>query len=529
MASAIAFGFVHQCRNIAPRNTKVLACAFSNVGADNLAEACLQLGLKVVRVGKASAVSKSLWSHTLDAAIDADPAAQRALENAAAATGQLNRIAQKKNRNKDSVLSEQTKRDVATAAVKASIQACNVAATKALRDADVIVSTSTGAADPRLMAACGIVNTDAMEQDGRLMTTSAGDGPSNGERTFAPDGMPPLSLPFVLVDEACQSVEPATLVPIVSSNSCRSVVLLGDPCQLPPTVKSSPTSPLTLSLMERLAAALPQPVIVTAQNDQSDKDDTFLNAKATRQAVSLLRVLDSDQPNVSYRKKFAGSLLLSVQYRMHPSISAFSSAVFYDSLLSTPAFLSEFRKFPSLDSLKSASSHNVRFVNVGGRSNERRGSRSKVFGPVPDLSATSYSNKMEAERVIVLVKELLEHDDEKTLGVVTPYTGQVEHIKQLMNADEEYQKLVENLDEPIEVKSVDGYQGRERDVIIFSAVRSNRNGNIGFLTDWRRMNVALTRAKNALIVCGDLETLEEGDKHWAAFGKWCRSVKCIVE
>jgi hypothetical protein len=506
----------------------------------------LKLGLKVIRVGKPSAVSKSLWDYTLDAAIDADPNAQKALQNAATATSQLNRVKrQQKSKNEESVLSEQSKRVAATAAVKASIQAANVAATKALREADVIISTSTGAADPRLMAACGIVSKDDTEKKyGRLnespknpkLDVRAGDI-LNGSRTLAPDGMAPLSLPFVLVDEACQSVEPATLVPMIASNSCRSLVLLGDPCQLPATVRSSPTSPLAISLMERLAATLPQPVIMTAQNDRTEKDTTFLNAKPTKQVLSLLRAMDRDEPKVSYRKRFAGSLLLSVQYRMHPSISAFSSAVFYDSLLSTPAFLNDFRKFPKLKSLATSEDdnlHNVRFVNIPGRCNERRGTANKiertVFGAglVSD-AATSYSNELEAERVLTFVKEMLHYDSHKTIGVVTPYNGQVEIIKKLMEEDAEYQTLAANLEEAIEVKSVDGYQGRERDVIIFSAVRSNRSGNIGFLTDWRRMNVALTRAKDALIVVGDLETLEEGDKHWAAFGKWCRGIKCTVE
>ena len=214
VAAAIAFGFVHQCRTIAPRNTKVLACAFSNVGADNLAESMLKLGLKVVRIGKASGVSQQLWNHTLDAAIDADPKAQRALQQAAAATAQLSRVTQKSNANKnhDSILSDQSKRALATAAVKASIQACNVAATKALRDADVIVTTSTGAADPRLLAACGIVSDDdAAESDGKWkdstkkpkVSTKQSEVPTGG-RALAPDGLAPLSLPFVLVDEACQ-------------------------------------------------------------------------------------------------------------------------------------------------------------------------------------------------------------------------------------------------------------------------------------------------------------------------------------
>lgn len=117
---------MHQCTNISG-NTKVLACAFSNVGADNLAEQLLRLGLKVVCVGKPSAVAKSLWDHTLDAAIDKDPAAQKALKNAAWAASQLTK---KRPKNKGggkaakggSFISERSKREVTTAAVKASLQ-----------------------------------------------------------------------------------------------------------------------------------------------------------------------------------------------------------------------------------------------------------------------------------------------------------------------------------------------------------------------------------------------------------------------
>jgi superfamily I DNA and/or RNA helicase len=100
----------------------------------------------------------------------------------------------------------------------------------------------------------------------------------------------------------------------------------------------------------------------------------------------------------------------------------------------------------------------------------------------------------------------------------------------MIAGDEELRTLAAgNNTATIEVKSVDGYQGRERDVIIFSAVRSNRRGNLGFLTDWRRLNVAMTRARNALLVVGDMETLMEGDKHWAAFGKWCQGVRCVID
>lgn len=121
-AGSIAFGFVHQCRNISP-HCKVLATAFSNVGADNLAEKFLSLGLKVVRVGKPSGISESLWAHTLDAAIEKDSMAQKALEDAARITAKVKRsVDDSKRQNKGSLLAQRAKRDEATTAVKASIQ-----------------------------------------------------------------------------------------------------------------------------------------------------------------------------------------------------------------------------------------------------------------------------------------------------------------------------------------------------------------------------------------------------------------------
>lgn len=426
-----------------------------------------------------------------------------------------------------------------------------------MREADVIITTSTGASDPRLLAACGIVSSED-EVMSRSSSASNKYNPLLNSRTQglsfqqgrvnAPDDLPPLSAPFVIVDEACQSVEPATLVPVTSTNSCRSLVLLGDPCQLPATIRADSSSPLAVSLMERLAASLSAPVIVTAHADHSDKDETFLSSKPTRQAVSLFRERDrqSQRSQVSYRKRFNGSILLSVQYRMHPSISAFSSALFYDGLLSTPAFMAEQRSFPEVLHVHLPSENpvvGVRFVHVGGHGNERLGSRRKGAKTsfVPSVSSvaspqqqTSYWNEEEALQVMSVIKVMLRAHGTETpyplsIAIVTPYNGQVELIKSLMAIDDEYRSLSARLPSEVEVKSVDGYQGRERDVIIFSAVRSNREGKVGFLSDWRRMNVALTRARSALVVIGDLDTLSEGDSHWAAFGKWCQGMKCIVE
>ena len=115
---------MHQCRSLSP-HCKVLATAFSNVGADNLAEKFLALGLKVVRVGKPSGVSESLWGYTLDAAIERDPNAKKALEDAARITAKVIKglhDGDSRRTNKGSISAERAKRDAATDAVKASIQ-----------------------------------------------------------------------------------------------------------------------------------------------------------------------------------------------------------------------------------------------------------------------------------------------------------------------------------------------------------------------------------------------------------------------
>mmetsp|Transcript_4613 Transcript_4613/g.6660 ORF Transcript_4613/g.6660 Transcript_4613/m.6660 type:complete len:991 (+) Transcript_4613:232-3204(+) len=536
VGASIAFGFVHQCRNIASENTKVLACAFSNVGADNLAERLVSFGLKVVRIGKAStAISPSLWNSTLDAAIDADPVVRRALEKAATATAQLKRSTE------SGMLSDASKRAAATAAVKASIQACNVAATKAFREADVIVSTCSGAADPRLLAACGVYNEEDDEAEETKQLSR------QGYRQFAPDGKAPMSLPFVIVDEACQSVEPATLIPLVATNSCRSLVLLGDPCQLPPTVLASKygqSNPLSVSLMERLSTCLPQPGLLRATNHDSsintEKDLSHLNAKPTQQALSLFRLRQQKQGNsifndsssIIYRKRFPGAMLLSVQYRMHPSIAAFSSAIFYDSMLSTPIFLKDYRRFRFPAALSGDNNApldwNVRFVHVGGRCNECQGSNQFAATSIIEKDK-SYSNQLEADQVLQIVKQLLEKDSGRlqrdapfSIGIVTPYKAQVKLIQGLLK--------VQKLDHTVEVNSVDGYQGRERDIIIASMVRSNRRGSIGFLKDWRRLNVAWTRAKYGLIMVGDSDTLSQSENpYWNAVVKFCEATNSMVK
>jgi regulator of nonsense transcripts 1 len=289
--------------------------------------------------------------------------------------------------------------------------------------------------------------------------------------------------------------------------------------------------------MERLAADLPHPSVPSIGDQGTVKDASYLNMKAIKQAKSLIRSREARESErgqgPSYRKRYGGSLLLSVQYRMHPSIAAFPSAIFYDGQLATPDFMACNRQFPRVLVPKMPCEDSnlcVRLVDVGGKGNERQGMPSRftrtVFGSTQKASSledqTTYWNELEAEKVVSIVRDVAEDNSRevKNIGIVTPYSGQVQLIKSMIAGDSELREALGRNPVSIEVKSVDGYQGRERDLIIFSAVRSNRQGRIGFLQDWRRMNVALTRAKSGLVVVGDFETLAEADMHWDAFFKW---------
>ena len=130
---------------------------------------------------------------------------------------------------------------------------------------------------------------------------------------------------------------------------------------------------------------------------------------------------------------------------------------------------------------------------------------------IEEESGSSRSNMDEAAIVIKIVNDLLVPGDiqPEDIGVISPYAGQVRLIRSMTNDE------IDGL----EIKSVDGYQGREKEVIVLSTVRANENGTVGFLSDFRRLNVALTRAKRGLIVVGDDRTLRN-DPTWASWLDW---------
>lgn len=259
--------------------------------------------------------------------------------------------------------------------------------------------------------------------------------------------------PAVLIDEASQATELATLIPLM--RSCQQLVLVGDHCQLPPTIISE-----------------------IAGNDGLD--------------VSLFDRLV--QEGVT-------PYLLDTQYRMHPAISEFPSDCFYggniaDGITSADRLAPGGFEWPRRD-------WPVAFVNMKTSSEEDDG--------------LSKCNKIEAEIVTGIAAGLISAGlSQNDIGIITPYAGQVRMLRRMLG---QWRNL--------EISSVDGFQGREKAAIIVSTVRSNLGGAVGFLKDWRRANVALTRAKRGLIVVGNSDTLSNEHRSWRPWLNFVYAAGCV--
>ncbi|PON22462.1 hypothetical protein TGAM01_v208743 [Trichoderma gamsii] len=286
----------------------------------------------------------------------------------------------------------------------------------------------------------------------------------------------------VIVDEASQQTEPASLVPLVKG--CEKAIFVGDHVQLRPTVQEfSPALGFDVSLFERLY---------------------------TRQGTT---------PGMA-------KIMLDTQYRMHPSICDFISKEFYEGKLLSGLTDSDRPVPPSAfpwsaspaTKTSSASAARMLFVECSGR--EDLGNKSKSNKEQADLclsickllrsapAATASSTKTSVNDV---KPTDVNKDDTTSIAVLTPYSRQSEILKKLLSA-------IPN----VEVSSIDGFQGREADIVIFVTVRCNESREIGFLKDLRRMNVALTRAKLGLIIVGNRATLTGGSEGEESTGVWRR-------
>ncbi|GAB2628335.1 AAA domain-containing protein [Belliella aquatica] len=267
-----------------------------------------------------------------------------------------------------------------------------------------------------------------------------------------------IQFPYVFIDEAGQGLEAATWIPIMKADK---VVMTGDHFQLPPTIKSYEATKAGLS-------------------------------------ETLFEKVIKRQPEASK--------MLTVQYRMPEKIMGFSSKFFYKNNLEAAEntrlhFLSE-------------DEHVLEFIDTAGSG----------FGEHQEKESLSTLNAEEAKFTLKYLENMLKRvgigkikTEGWNIGLISPYRAQVRKFQELIFESYDYPNL-RSFSELLTIDSIDGFQGQERDIIFISLVRSNANGEIGFLSDTRRMNVALTRAKRKLVVIGDSSTLSSNDFYNAFLG-----------
>ena len=229
--------------------------------------------------------------------------------------------------------------------------------------------------------------------------------------------------------------------------------------------------------------------------DHKQLPPTIISAKAGELSNTLFENLMKMYPHKSQ--------LLNVQYRMNSLLMKFPNSEFYN------------------NNLKSDSS--VDDITINDIINSDGYEEALLFLDTSNVNdneemhlkdSKSIVNKLEAEIAINVARDYLNTGlDEDSIGIISPYSDQVKIIQEKT---------------PVEVKTVDGFQGREKEIIIISTVRSNYDGNIGFLSDLRRLNVAITRAKRKLIIIGNKQTLESNPTY-ARLIKFVEDENLLIE
>lgn len=281
----------------------------------------------------------------------------------------------------------------------------------------------------------------------------------------------------LFIDEAAQALEAACWIPMKRASR---VILAGDHCQLPPTVKSIAAlrAGLGKTLMERIAENKPEVVtllkIQYRMNDEIMRfsSDWFYGGKVeSAPQIKYRSVLDYDHP-ITWIDTSNEENQITIEGEDAPEDSASTSS--------------------SVSAANQNSDLNFKEQFVG----ESFGRINKAEAELTLLTLAEYFTKIGKQRVL---------EERIDVGIISPYRAQVQYLKKLIKKYEffkPYRRL-------ISVNTVDGFQGQERDVILISLVRSNDEGQIGFLKDLRRMNVAMTRARMKLIILGNKNTMTQ--------------------
>ena len=384
------------------RENQVLVCAQSNMAVDWISEKMVDRGINVLRIGNPTRVNDKMLSFTYERRFEAHPDYELLWSIRKA----IRELRSHRKRNDDRYHQKLERLKERATELEVRIHA------DLFSEARVIASTLVGSAN-RLL-------------DGQKFGT-------------------------LFIDEAAQALEAACWIPI---RKVSRVILAGDHCQLPPTVKSfaAMKAGLGKTLMERIVENKPE--VVT---------------------------------------------LLKMQYRMNEEIMRFSSDWFYGNQVESAPEV-KYRSILDLDipmtwidtSLFEECEEGKFFQEtfVG----ESFGRINKAEAELTLLTLENYFKKIGKERIL---------DERLDVGVISPYRAQVQYLRSQIKK-KAFFKPYRHL---ISVNTIDGFQGQERDIILISLVRANDDGQIGFLRDLRRMNVAITRARMKLIILGDASTM----------------------
>jgi superfamily I DNA and/or RNA helicase len=395
---------VEAIRETLMRESQVLVCAQSNMAVDWISEKLVDRGINVLRIGNPSRVNDKMLSFTYERRFESHPdypqlwVLRKAIRDLR--SNRSRRSSDGYHQKLESLKSRATELEIR---INGDL----------FGEARVIASTLVSSAN-RLL-------------DGQKFGT-------------------------LFIDEAAQALEAACWIPM---RRVSRVILAGDHCQLPPTVKSTAAlrAGLGKTLMERIVEMHPE-------------------------AVTLLKI----------------------QYRMCNDIMRFSSDYFYNGQVESAPEV-KYRSILDMDipmtwidtsefDLPADSDISFKEQFVG----ESFGRINKAEADVTLMALQHYFNKIGKQRLL---------EERIDVGIISPYRAQVQYLRRLLMKREFFKPFRR----AISVNTVDGFQGQERDIIVVSLVRSNDDGQIGFLRDLRRMNVAITRARMKLIIIGDKDTM----------------------
>ena len=379
------------------RENQVLVCAQSNMAVDWISEKLVDRGVSVLRIGNPSRVNDKMLSFTYERRFESHPDYTQLWSIRKAIRELYGRIRKSSDREQ----------------IRTKINSLKDRATELeIRINEALFSEAR-------VIACTLV------------------GSANRILTWQKFGT-------VFIDEAAQALEAACWIAIRKADR---VILAGDHCQLPPTVKDPQ------ALRAGLGYTLMQSIV-----------------KNRPETVSLLKV----------------------QYRMNDEIMRFSSNWFYGGMLESAPEV-KYRSILDFDTP-------IEWVNTEGMDcneefvGENYGRINKPEAELSVAQLKAYILKIGKERFL---------EEKIDVGLISPYKAQVQYLRQLIRKDNFFKPYRS----AITINTVDGFQGQERDVILISLVRANEEGQIGFLNDLRRMNVAITRARMKLIILGDVSTL----------------------